>query len=195
MRVYIFRQINLSIVTYLLFKVNDVNCSIWKSRNKPCVQTVQDRQGRSLLVLVLHVQKYKPLHCSQHAGGVSGQKAENTVERQDSFSFYSSFPSSYFPFSPKQICCLGRCFPVYLPLKHLETHRHMRTHTYTRTPKCSNAGPVKRGLPTIKRTDYMKTGEVRIIIHFNTTCTDMHTHTCNTQLCEIVCPTPAWGDV
>lgn len=41
---------------------------------------VQDRQGRPLLVLVLHVQKYKPLHCSQHAGGVSGQKAENTVE-------------------------------------------------------------------------------------------------------------------
>lgn len=51
-----------------------------ESKNRPCVSTVQDRQGRPLLVLVLHVQKYKPLHCSQHAGGVSGQKAEKTVE-------------------------------------------------------------------------------------------------------------------
>lgn len=44
------------------------------------LRNVQDRQGRPLLVLVLHVQKSKPLHCSQYADGLSGQKAEDTVE-------------------------------------------------------------------------------------------------------------------
>lgn len=86
-----------------------------ESENRPCVCTVQDRQGRPLLVLVLHVQKYKPLHCSQHAGGVSGQKAETTVET-GLISIPPVLPSSYPPPSspPKQICCLGRCFSCLL---------------------------------------------------------------------------------
>ena len=57
--------------------------------------------------------------CSQHAGGVSGQKAEHTVETgRILFLFLLPFlisPSS----RPKQICCLGRSFPVY-GLEHLE---------------------------------------------------------------------------
>lgn len=128
--VYILRQINLSVVTYLLYK----ECELleMESKNRPCVWTVQDRQGRPLLVLVLHVQKYKPLHCSQHAGGVSGQKAENTVETGLILFLFLLVLAPYFPSSPpKQICCLGRCFPVYLPLKHLEMHRHTPTHAHT----------------------------------------------------------------
>lgn len=86
-----------------------------ESKNRPFVYTVQDRQGRPLLVLVLHVQKYKPLHCSQHAGGVSGQKAENTVETGliHSLSIPPVLPLIPPPLPPKQICCLGRCFAVY----------------------------------------------------------------------------------
>lgn len=61
-----------------------------------CEQCKTDR-AVPLLVLVLHVQKYKPLHCSQHAGGVSGQRAEKTVEiRLILFLFLLSF---LFPFS------------------------------------------------------------------------------------------------
>ncbi len=103
-----------------------------ESKDRPCVQTVQDRQGRPLLVLVLHVQKHKPLHRSQLAGRVSGQKAEKTVE---TWLILFLFPLSFllFPLSspPKQICCLGRCFPVYWPLKHLEMHKHKPTHAHT----------------------------------------------------------------
>lgn len=60
----------------------------------------------------------------------------------------------------------------------------MRTHTCTH--KCSFASPVRRGLPTVERTEKMKTGEVWIIIHLTTA----HTHYAHmhmqTPLCEIV---------
>lgn len=86
-----------------------------ESENRPCVCTVQDRQGRPLLVLVLHVQKYKPLHCSQHAGGVSGQKAETTVET-GLISIPPVLPSSYPPpplLLQNRSVALDVVFPVY----------------------------------------------------------------------------------
>lgn len=104
---------------WAVYEVKIVNCFIWNVRTDPCVHTVQDRQGRPLVVSVLHVQKYKPLHCSQHADSVSGQKAENTETGLILFLFLLSF-LTYFPSSPpKLICCLGCCF--FLFTDHLST--------------------------------------------------------------------------
>lgn len=108
-----------------------------------CVWRVQDRQGGSLLVLVLHVQK--PLHRSQHAASVSGQ--ESKEDRGDGTHSIPPVRSSYFPLlllllhflscsssssSKLNLLPWTLFFAVYWPLKHLEMHttcKHMHTHT------------------------------------------------------------------
>lgn len=104
-----------------------------------CVWRVQDRQGGSLLVLVLHVQK--PLHRSQHAGSVSGQ--ESKEDRRDGTHSIPPVRSSYFLLfllhflsssSKLNLLPWTLFFAVYWPLKHLEMHttcKHMRAHTHT----------------------------------------------------------------
>lgn len=101
---------------------------IWKARTDLFVCTVQGGQGRPLLVLVLHVQKHKPLHCSRHEGG------EHSRDGTHSSSFYSSCPSSHCP-SPSSKTdllpwTLFLLFTDHLT-KHLEMHRHIATHTHT----------------------------------------------------------------